>query len=193
MGAGEAGGAGRRARDGNAAALGLHHMIELRGVTRRQAHAAMRGRPSQRASGVSAVDGVAAAKEYRVRHRRHVVFFRIMHALEPGRRIAAARGAVTGAGRGDRPTVAPARRLDLHRLRAQIDVNLRRGPRRRERAQHAEKDDEYSFCKTHDALPMPCRRCLICDIFSGFAFTDNGKRDGKVDKLKRIGMAVKDA
>jgi len=156
MGAGEASGAGRRARDGNAAALGLDHMIELRGVSRRQAHAAMRSRPSQSARGVCAVDGVAAAKENRVRHWRHVVFFGIMHALEPGRRITAARCAIPRAGGRDRPSVAPARRLDSHRLRAQIDVNLRRGPRRRERAQHAEKNDEYSFCKTHDPLPTPC-------------------------------------
>jgi hypothetical protein len=61
----------------------------------------------------------------------------------------------------------------MHRLRAQVDANLRRGPRGRERAQHAEKNDEYSFSKSHDSLQTTRRRNRISDIFPHFAVAGN--------------------
>src|SRR5512139_3757355 len=97
MAGGETGLAGwRRAGDRNAAALVLDHLIKELRVARREAHAAMRGRAAERPGGVGAVNGVSAPEEDRIGHRGHVIFFRIMHALQAGRGIGAARGVITG-------------------------------------------------------------------------------------------------
>ena len=89
--AGETCGVRRRSGDRYAAPFGLHHMIKFRRVSRGKTDAAMRRRASQRAGFVAAVNGVAPSEKNRMRHRRHVIFARIMHSLHSRRRKAAAR------------------------------------------------------------------------------------------------------
>src|SRR5690606_28863768 len=72
----------------------LHQRIEDRGVTRMQAHAAMRCRPTQMFDGPGAVNRISTVIEDRIWHGRHVVFARIPHAMQALWAVRATRGDV---------------------------------------------------------------------------------------------------
>ena len=63
------------------AAIFLHQIEKGTRIWRFQADAAMRGRRAQTGHGIGAVNGIAAKEEYRIRHRRIIIYARIMHAL----------------------------------------------------------------------------------------------------------------
>ena len=109
--------AGRRAGDGDGRAFPLHHLEQFRRIAGRKPYAAMRSRAAERAGRVGAVDGVAAAEEDRMRHRRVVIFARIMHLDEMARAIASARRHIALPRRRDRPDIIGAAVFDAHRLR----------------------------------------------------------------------------
>src|SRR5271169_1605365 len=89
----------------SAKADAAHQREQRRRVGGRQADATMRGTRPQIGRRISAVDGVSAAEEYRVRHWRIVVFFRAPHAGEPLRAIAAIGRVVAYPTAGDGPAI----------------------------------------------------------------------------------------
>jgi hypothetical protein len=60
--------------DDHPAAALLHEGEELLGIAGREAHATMRGGAAKRGDMVGRVDGIAAAEEHGVMHRRIVIF-----------------------------------------------------------------------------------------------------------------------
>jgi len=113
---------GRRSADRDTRALRLDHVEQLRRMSWRQTHAAMRDGAAKRANGVGAMNRIAASKEDRIGHRRHFVFARIVHPLQSRRCEASARSVIPRPRRGHWPDIAAAQRLHMHSLAAEIDM-----------------------------------------------------------------------
>ena len=116
----------RCSADRDRGALRLDQGIELRGIGGTQPDAAVRHRPAEVGDLIGAVDRIAAAKEDRMRHRRMVVFARIMHRLKAGRMIGAARRHIAWAGRRNRPDIGLAAGVNRHPLAGEIDMDVDR-------------------------------------------------------------------
>src|SRR6267142_982204 len=97
-----------------AAAVTLDQRIQCRRMRRVQPDAAMRSRTAETAEVVGAVDRKTVIEEYRMRHRRIVIFPRKPAPRHHLRMKDAARGAVAAAPGRDRPAVAR-RAVDAHR------------------------------------------------------------------------------
>src|SRR5579883_1713091 len=134
-------------------AFGPNHIVQDSSVSRRQAHAAMRRRLSQRADGVGAMDRIVRQKEDRMRHRRIVVFERMDHWIERDRPEIAVRRHMTLAAGRDGPIVLFARiRGDVHALRRKIDIDADHGPRPRRRKKSRASEREERQDTTHETL-----------------------------------------
>src|SRR3984893_9197750 len=88
------GGAWRRPGDGDLRALNLHHVEKARGIARGEPNAAVRDGTAERCRLISAMDRIAADEKDGIGHRRHMIFVRIMRALQLIRPVSPARRAV---------------------------------------------------------------------------------------------------
>ena len=152
----------RPAADADHRPFPAHQLVERRGGARRQADAAVGGRPAEQIGLQRAVNCVLAVEEDRVRHRLVAVLPRIDHRIERiGAEFAARRGAAEAA-RGNRPFVAYAGvGGDAHHLRAEIDVDadLRgAGPGGRQKGERKRQAALSNPCPTPSRRASPPSR-----------------------------------
>src|ERR1700730_4414256 len=72
----------RPSGEGNLPPLNLHHVEKARGIARREPNAAVRDGTAERCRLISAMDRIAAGEKDGIGHRRHMIFVRIMRALQ---------------------------------------------------------------------------------------------------------------
>src|SRR5262245_6578762 len=102
---------------GVALTIALDERVKGSGIRGVQPDAAMRSRRAEAAHILGPMNGVTAIEEHRVRHRRVVIFARIMHPLQIFRTEAAARRIIAPFGGRHLPDrIGPAIDLHIHSL-----------------------------------------------------------------------------
>lgn len=150
--------------DAYAGAVAFHHRKQACGGARGKADAAVRGGAPEPAHGIGAMDGVAAVEEDRVRHRRHLVFARVMHPAQALRAEVSARRAVPFTPGGDRPDVALAAFVgDDHFLARKIDLDLHSGAGWRDVRQSGKRENRRRNSLS-DHTQNPTNRAHILNL-----------------------------